>query len=69
MRIILSGVAFKTSMPLRVYAEHRIQSWLGHLGGRLDLVTLQLVSEGHPEDRRVRCRLLARPVLILPVSE
>ena len=61
MRIILSGVAFKTSEPLGVYAEHRVQSWLGHLEGRLDLVTLQLVSDHHPEGRRVRCRLLARP--------
>jgi ribosome-associated translation inhibitor RaiA len=61
MRVILSGVAFKTSQPLRVYAEHRVRSWLGHLERKLDVVTLQLVTEDHPEGRRVRCRLLARP--------
>jgi len=61
MRVILSGVGFKTSKPLRVYAEHRVLSWLGHFERRLDVVTVQLATEDHPEGRRVRCRLLARP--------
>ena len=62
MKIILSGVGFKTSEPLRAYAEQRVLSWLGHLERRLDVVTVQLATEDHPEGRRVRCRLLARPV-------
>jgi ribosome-associated translation inhibitor RaiA len=62
MRVILSGVEFKTSEPLRVYTEQRVLSWLGHLERKLDVVTLQLAKEDHPEGRRVRCRLLARPV-------
>ena len=62
MRIILSGVEFKTSEPVRVYAEHCVLSWLGHLEHRLDVVTVQLAKVDHPEGRRVRCRLLARPV-------
>jgi ribosome-associated translation inhibitor RaiA len=62
MRTILSGVAFKMSEPLRVYAEHRVQSWLGHLERRLDVVTVKLSNEDGPEGRRTRCRLLARPV-------
>jgi ribosome-associated translation inhibitor RaiA len=62
MKIILSGVGFKTSEPLRVYAEHRVVFWLGPLEHRLDVVTVQLANEDHPEGRRSRCRLLARPV-------
>jgi ribosome-associated translation inhibitor RaiA len=62
MRIILCGVGFKTSEPLRAYAEQRVLSCLGHLERRLDVVTVQLVKEDHPEGWRVRCRLLARPV-------
>jgi ribosome-associated translation inhibitor RaiA len=62
VRISLTGVGFKTSQPLRVYAEHRVLSWLGHLERNLDVVTVQLVSEDGPDGRRTRCRLLARPV-------
>jgi ribosome-associated translation inhibitor RaiA len=62
LRIILTGVEFKTSKPLRVYAEHRVRSWLGHLERRLDVVTVQLAKEDGPEGRRTRCRLLARPL-------
>jgi ribosome-associated translation inhibitor RaiA len=61
MRVILTGVAFKTSKPLEVYAEDRVRSWLGHLEHRLDVVTLQVATQDHTEGRRVRCRLLARP--------
>ncbi len=62
MRIILSGVGFKTSEPLRAYAEQRVLSWLGHLESELEVVTVQLASESHEEGRRTRCRLLARSV-------
>lgn len=62
MRIILSGVGFKMSEPLRAYAEHRVLSWLGHLDRELEVVAVQLVSEGHQGGRRTQCRLLARPV-------
>ena len=62
MRIILSGVGFKTSEPLRGYAEQRVLSWLGHLERELEVVTVQLANESHPEGRRTRCRLLARSV-------
>ena len=61
MRIILSGVGFKTSEPLRAYAEQRVRSWLGHLEHELAVVAVQLVSEDHEGGRRARCRLLARP--------
>jgi ribosome-associated translation inhibitor RaiA len=62
VRISLTGVGFKTSQPLRVYAEHRIQSWLGHLERKLEAVTVQLATDDGPDGRRTRCRLLARPV-------
>jgi ribosome-associated translation inhibitor RaiA len=62
LRIILTGVEFKTSEPLRAYAKQRVLSWLGHLERRLDLVTVQLAKEPQPEGQRTRCRLLARPV-------
>jgi ribosomal subunit interface protein len=62
MRIILSGVGFKTSEPLRAYAEQRVLSWLGHLQREIEVVTIQLASEGDKEARRTQCRLLARPV-------
>lgn len=61
MRIILTGVEFRTSKPLRVYAERRVLSWLGHLERQLDIVTVQLAQERGPEGRRTRCRLMARP--------
>jgi ribosome-associated translation inhibitor RaiA len=61
LRIILTGVEFKTSKPLRVYAERRVLSWLGHLERQLDIVTVQLAKERGAEGRRTRCRLLARP--------
>jgi len=60
MRIILSGVGFKTSEPLRAYAEQRVLSWLGHLERELEVVTVHLASESHEEGQRTRCRLLAR---------
>ena len=62
MEIILSGVGFKTSEPLRAYAEQRVLSWLGHLEREIDIVTVQLASESHEEGLRTQCRLLARPV-------
>jgi ribosome-associated translation inhibitor RaiA len=62
MRIILSGVGFKTSGPLRAYAEQRVLSWLGHLERELEVVTVQLASDGHEEGWRTRCRLLTRSV-------
>ena len=62
MRVILSGAGFRTSEPLRVYAEHRVMSWLGHLERGLDVVTVRLTKETDPEGWRVRCRLVARPV-------
>jgi len=62
MRVILSGAGFRTSEPLRVYAEQRVRSWIGHLERSLDVVTVQLATESHPEGQRTRCRLLARPV-------
>ena len=62
MEIILSGVGFRTSEPLRAYAEQRVLSWLGHLERELEIVTVQLASEGHGESLRTQCRLLARPV-------
>ncbi len=45
MEIILSGVGFKTSEPLRAYAEQRVLSWLGHLEREIEIVTVQLASE------------------------
>ena len=62
MEIILSGVGFRTSEPLRAYAEQRVLSWLGHLEREIEIVTVQLASERHGEGLRTKCRLLARPV-------
>ena len=62
MEIILSGVGFRTSEPLRAYAEQRILSWLGHLEHEIEIVTLQLASGRRSEGLTTRCRLLARPV-------
>jgi len=62
MRIILSGVGFKTNEPLRAYAKHRVLSWLGHLERELEVVTFHLASDSYGEDQRTRCRLLARSV-------
>ncbi len=62
MEIILSGVGFRTSEPLRAYAEQRILSWLGHLEREVEMVTIQLATQRHGEGLRTRCRLLARPV-------
>ena len=62
MEIILSGVGFRTSEPLRVYAEQRIRSWLGHLEREVEMVSVQLATQRHGEGLRTRCRLLARPV-------
>ena len=62
MKIILSGVGFKTSEPLRVYAEQRVLSWLGHLERKLDTVAVQLATDDGSDGRRTRCRLVARPV-------
>lgn len=61
MQIILSGVGFKTSEPLRIYAEHRVRSWLGHLERKLEVVTVLVATEDRGGSRRTRCRLLARP--------
>ena len=62
MRIILSGVGFNTSEPLRAYAEQRVLSWLGHLEREIEIVAVQLASASHEEGLRTQCRLLARPV-------
>ena len=62
MEIILSGVGFKTSEPLRAYAEQRVLSWLGHLEREVEMVSVQLATQRHGEGLRTRCRLLARPV-------
>jgi len=62
MEIILSGVGFKTSGPLRAYAEQRVLSWLGHLEREIEMVTVQLTSESDGDGLRTQCRLLARPV-------
>jgi ribosome-associated translation inhibitor RaiA len=62
MRIILSGVGFRTSAPLRAYAEQRILSWIGHLEREIDIVTVQLASQRHGGGLRTQCRLLARTV-------
>jgi ribosome-associated translation inhibitor RaiA len=61
MKIAMSGVGFKTSEPLRSFTRQRVLSSLGHLGGTLEIVAVQLASEGHGDDRRRHCRLLARP--------
>jgi ribosome-associated translation inhibitor RaiA len=55
-------VGFKTSEPLRAYAEQRVLSWLGHLEREIEIVTVQLASERRGEGLRTQCRLLARPV-------
>lgn len=62
MEIILSGVGFRTSEPLRAYAEQRVLSWLGHLEREIEIVTVQLASERRGEGLSTKCRLLARPV-------
>lgn len=62
MRIILSGVGFRTSQPLRVYAENRVLSWLGHLDRDLEVVAVQIASSSHDGSLRTQCRLLARTV-------
>jgi ribosome-associated translation inhibitor RaiA len=62
MEIILSGVGFKTSGPLREYAEQRVLSWLGHLESEIEIVTVQIANAGNEEGLRTKCRLLARPV-------
>jgi ribosomal subunit interface protein len=62
MEIILSGVGFKTSEPLRAYAEQRVLSWLGHLDNEIEIVTVQLANASNDEGLHTQCRLLARPV-------
>jgi ribosome-associated translation inhibitor RaiA len=61
MKIALSGVGFKTSEPLREFARQRVLSSLGHLDDTLEIVAVQLASEGHGDDRQRHCRLMARP--------
>jgi ribosomal subunit interface protein len=62
MEIILSGVGFRTSEPLRTYAEQRVLSWLGHLEREIETVAVQLTSASDEEGPCMQCRLLARPV-------
>lgn len=53
---------FQDERASREYAEHRVLSWLGHLEREIEVVAVQLASEGHEGDRQTQCRLLARRV-------
>jgi len=47
---------------LRVYVEQRLLSWIGHFGRTLPAVTVCLERRTERGERRVQCRMVARPL-------